>query len=68
MNAEKVLVPMLICHACKMGDISSLSIIANEYGSLLSVGDYDRRTPLHIAASENQIELVKLVISNFYLF
>ena len=33
-------------------------------GSSLSLGDYDGRTPLHIAACEGHLNLVQYLLSN----
>ena len=32
------------------------------YGADMSVCDYDRRTPLHVAASEGDVEMVKYLM------
>ncbi|KAI8846420.1 asparaginase-domain-containing protein [Chytridium lagenaria] len=60
---ERVLVPMLLCNACRSGDMEGLKIVAEEFGTMVSQADYDGRTPLHIAASENQMEAVKILLS-----
>ncbi|KAJ3307193.1 hypothetical protein HDU76_004683, partial [Blyttiomyces sp. JEL0837] len=61
-SLERVLVPMLLCHASRIGDIEGLGVVAQEYGTFISIGDYDLRTPLHIAASENQKAAVELLL------
>ncbi|KAJ3196469.1 hypothetical protein HK101_008876 [Irineochytrium annulatum] len=63
-NYERVLVPMLLCNAARTGDIEGLELVATEYGTMISQGDYDGRTPMHIAASENQLEAVRVLLSH----
>ncbi|KAJ3023212.1 UNVERIFIED_CONTAM: hypothetical protein HDU68_008733 [Siphonaria sp. JEL0065] len=59
---DKVLIPTLLCHAARNGDVEALSDVCKQYGSLVSVGDYDGRTPLHIAASENHYNAVETLL------
>ncbi|KAJ3108160.1 hypothetical protein HDU97_002072 [Phlyctochytrium planicorne] len=61
---ERVLVPMLLCNASRSGDVDGLRIVAKEYETMVSMADYDGRTPLHIAASEHQVEAVKILLSH----
>ena len=47
--------------ACVEGDVEEVRSLL-EYGKIdLSSSDYDRRTPLHIAAAEGQSEIVQLL-------
>lgn len=48
-------------NACVEGDVEEVRSLL-EFGKIdLSESDYDRRTPLHIAASEGQTEIVELL-------
>lgn len=44
------------------GDIDTLSRLYKEGGVNLGKGNYDRRTPLHIACSEGKFEVVKFLV------
>ncbi|KAM9433567.1 60 kDa lysophospholipase-like isoform 5-T5 [Salvelinus alpinus] len=56
------LTPTLACAASKIGDLEALDAI-KEMGSNLSVGDYDGRTPLHIASCEGHLKVVQYLLS-----
>uniref|UniRef100_A0A8D0AXJ2 asparaginase n=1 Tax=Salvator merianae TaxID=96440 RepID=A0A8D0AXJ2_SALMN len=57
------LVPPLACAAAKNGDLDVLKALQN-LGGNLSAGDYDGRTPLHVASCEGHLDIVKhLLIS-----
>ncbi|KAL7380728.1 hypothetical protein ABVT39_022886 [Epinephelus coioides] len=57
------LTPLLACAAAKIGDIEAIEAL-KEMGSNLCLGDYDGRTPLHIAACEGHLKLVQYLLSN----
>lgn len=57
------LTPPLACAAAKIGDVEALESI-REMGSNLSVGDYDGRTPLHIAACEGHLKVVQYLLDH----
>ncbi|KAJ3190223.1 hypothetical protein HDU85_000516 [Gaertneriomyces sp. JEL0708] len=59
---ERALIPMLLCQAARCNDIDGLQVITSDYNQLISVGDYDGRTPLHIAASENAMTAVEFLL------
>nr|XP_046269115.1 60 kDa lysophospholipase isoform X2 [Scatophagus argus] len=56
------LTPPLACAAAKIGDIEALEAL-KEMGSNFSLCDYDGRTPLHIAACEGHLNVVKYLLS-----
>ncbi|XP_019721003.1 60 kDa lysophospholipase isoform X1 [Hippocampus comes] len=56
------LTPSLACAATKIGDIEALETL-KEMGSNLCLGDYDGRTPLHIAACEGNLKAVQYLLT-----
>jgi hypothetical protein len=46
------------CHYAAIGDLKALITIRDRTGFNFSMGDYDNRTPLHVACAFNQIEVV----------
>ncbi|XP_053701162.1 60 kDa lysophospholipase isoform X1 [Synchiropus splendidus] len=57
------LTPPLACAAAKIGDIEALEAL-KEMGSNLCLGDYDGRTPLHVAACEGHLKVVQYLLSH----
>ncbi|XP_030641905.1 60 kDa lysophospholipase isoform X2 [Chanos chanos] len=55
------LTPTLACAAAKIGDIEALEAI-RDMGGNLCMGDYDGRTPLHIAACEGHLKVTQYLL------
>ncbi|KAM6912880.1 60 kDa lysophospholipase [Xenentodon cancila] len=60
---RNALTPPLACSAAKIGDIEALEAL-KEMGSNLCLGDYDGRTPLHVAACEGHLKVVQYLLSH----
>uniref|UniRef100_A0A1A7XF07 asparaginase n=2 Tax=Iconisemion striatum TaxID=60296 RepID=A0A1A7XF07_9TELE len=58
-----VLTPPLACAAAKIGDIDALDAL-KKMGSNLCLGDFDGRTPLHVAACEGHFKVVEYLLGN----
>ena len=53
-----------LIHAASLGDLFTCRLIVKRGGiSILNQGDYDGRTPLHLACSENQVQVVRFFLS-----
>ncbi|TPX38001.1 hypothetical protein SmJEL517_g00163 [Synchytrium microbalum] len=59
---ERALIPMLLCQAARIGDADAIQTVAQNFPTFISVGDYDGRTPLHIAASEGQLAVIETLL------
>lgn len=57
------LTPTLACAAAKNGDIEAMDAL-RKMGSNLCLGDYDKRTPLHIASCEGNLKMVQYLLSH----
>lgn len=68
MALRKALVPTLLCAAAGTGDKDSIVSMVSEAGvSLLRTArDYDGRTPLHLAASEGRVEVLRHLLQPEY--
>jgi ankyrin repeat protein len=51
------------CNAASSGDLESIQRLVTQ-GLNPNKSDYDRRTPLHLAASGNHLEVVKYLVQN----
>jgi len=51
-----------LCYACGVGDIDTVQHLVAR-GADVNLGDYDGRTPLHLASSEGHMEVVKFLVS-----
>ncbi|KAM4543243.1 60 kDa lysophospholipase isoform 2-T2 [Odontesthes bonariensis] len=60
---RNALTPPLACAAANSGDIEALDAL-KEMGSNLCLGDYDGRTPLHVAASNGHHKMVMYLLAN----
>ena len=49
-----------LCNAASAGDLDTIKLIL-EHGEDPNVGDYDARTPLHLACAEGQDKVVTFV-------
>ncbi|XP_036006352.1 60 kDa lysophospholipase isoform X1 [Fundulus heteroclitus] len=56
------LTPSLACAAAKIGDTEALKAL-KDMGSDLRLGDFDGRTPLHVAACEGHLRLVQYLLN-----
>ena len=58
----EALYPVLLCAAAGRGDVEGLERMIAA-GADLDAGDYDGRTPLHLAAAEGHLDIVRYLIS-----
>lgn len=52
-----------LCDAAARGDVAALKAIANAGGNV-NLGDYDRRTAIHLAASEGNLAVVSFLVDD----
>ncbi|KAK9409399.1 Aspg: 60 kDa lysophospholipase [Crotalus adamanteus] len=57
------LTPSLACVAAKNGDLTALKVL-QDLGGNLSSGDYDGRTPLHVASCEGNLKVVRHLLKS----
>jgi len=58
-------VPLTLCTLAARGDVETLRVLIPSLSlQEISRGDYDNRTPLHLAAEEGHIEAVKLLVDS----
>ena len=58
---RQTLFPTITCYSADVGYISNLQEL-KAYGASLHLGDYDNKTPLHIAARKGRVEIIKYLI------
>ena len=63
MAFELSMTPVLLCWYASIGDIQSIKEMI-KLGVDLNIGDYDKRTALHLAAGNGELEVLKLLIDN----
>ena len=51
-----------LCKAAAKADITRLRLLVREKGYDVNVGDYDRRTAIHLACSEGNLQVVQVLI------
>lgn len=61
---KDTVLPSLMCAATINSDIETLDAIRKTEGNVFSMGDYDKRTPLHIAASEGFTSVAEYLLQH----
>ena len=54
-----------LLYAVAKADMPAIELVLNEQPQLVNFGDYDKRTPLHVASSEGQLAVVKLLLYKY---
>ena len=54
-----------LLYAVAKADVPAIELVLNEQPQLVNFGDYDKRTPLHVASSEGQLAVVKLLLYKY---
>lgn len=52
-----------LCYLCSKGDVMGIKNLMSSGTASIHGSDYDGRTPLHLAASEGQLKVVKFLVS-----
>ena len=55
-------VSVKLCDAASKGDVVRLKHLVVDLGVDVDLGDYDKRTAMHLAASEGQLDVVKCLV------
>lgn len=53
--------PTACCNAAASGNVDALRAI-HKAGGNVAIGDYDKRTATHLAASENQLKVLQFLV------
>lgn len=67
---EKALFPAMLCASAATGSLARMKAL-KDIGADVSASDYDRRTPLHVAAAEGNLKMVRYlmeVTNNFDIY
>eukprot|EP00127_Corallochytrium_limacisporum_P001073 Clim_evm11s37 gene=Clim_evmTU11s37 len=56
-------IAMALCNAAAEGDLVLLQRLSFQVANLSAVADYDRRTPLHLAAAEGRMRVVEFLVA-----
>ncbi|KAL6060146.1 asparaginase [Balamuthia mandrillaris] len=59
---QEALIPVLMCSAAALGDLALLRDLFVESPNGADVFDYDKRYPLHLAASEGKVQAVQFLL------
>ena len=54
-----------LLYAVAKADMPAIELVLKEQPQLVNFGDYDKRTPLHVASSEGQLAVVKLLLYKY---
>lgn len=60
-NERSTTMTRLLLQAAAAGDINELEILTSA-GANINAGDYDKRTPIHLAASEGRVQVLEFLI------
>ena len=61
---REVLFPSILCAAVHTGQTARLEYLKSRFDADLAAADYDKRTPLHVAASEGNVAVVEYLMKS----
>lgn len=59
---DKIITSTELCDAAHRGDVAELRRLVKDHHADVNLGDYDKRTAIHLAASEGLLLVVKFLI------